>query len=273
MTFFRMLKVDFKRMFLSKRFYISTVIIFLLLLISIWPEIQSSGFTASIFYLVKVRGGIGAFLLAMSIVITLPFGLSYWEDERNNYFYSIGVRTGRGVYCWSHTITTAVSSFLSVFLGYSLCFVILSFRLSLLTEAEVESIAYSLNSNGDLNIGDRLAYDGNPISAVILIIATEALGYAFMAVFTLMVSVKIKNVYLLLSMPILLYYGSAFIGTFVPVPPLTRWYAVMKGTVILSNRALTPALAALCIVGYFGGLICIEGIVFWILEKGKRKNG
>ena len=81
-----------------------------------------SGGNCSVYYLVNARGGVSAFLVTNTILVVLPFALSYWEDVQKNYINCILPRVHSSVYSFSHVLMTAFDGFLAVFLGYSLCF-------------------------------------------------------------------------------------------------------------------------------------------------------
>lgn len=272
MILIKMLKINFERLFRSKKFYFSVIMIFLLALLSLWPEISASGYSTSIYYLINSRNGIGAFFVATSIVITLPFGLSHWENLRNNYVNNIEVRVGSGVYCWAYTITTAISAFVVVVLGYALCFGILAVKLPMITAEEIESLRLLLSDSG-LNIYEKIIYEGRPVLYFLAVFSTEALGYAFMAVFTLMLSAKIENVFVLLSAPIMLYYGSILFGNIIDFPEIYYWYFIMSHGGSWARKFTNIISFLVCIIVYFAILICLESIIFWKVEKEKRKNG
>ena len=268
MDFLKMLKMDFKRLFYSGRLYFAVFTVSILTFLSIYPEIKASNYTTSIYYLVSVRGGIGAFLMAFATVIVLPYGLSYWEDIRNNYFNCLVTRVKLKTYSWSHTITTAVSAFLVIFGGYTICFGLLAFRLPVIHTIELENLQLML-ANGGINAYDALMCTGSPILYFTSTFATEALGYAFMAVFAFALSAKINNVFVLLSLPIMLYYGSIFVCNVTNMPGIVRWYYIMAHGGLLANSFQDVRRLMLYIFLYFSALIFGGGYLFsvWI-KKG-----
>ena len=133
MVFFRMLHSDFSRMIKSWKFYLTIAFIAVLTFLSIYPEAAGSGGNCSVYYLVNARGGVSAFLVTNTILVVLPFALSYWEDVQKNYINCILPRVHSSVYSFSHVLMTAFDGFLAVFLGYSLCFGLMALRLPLIT--------------------------------------------------------------------------------------------------------------------------------------------
>ena len=103
MKFFRMIKMDFKRMFLSGKFYFAIAGAMLVTVLNISQEAMQSRWNVSVYYLVVSSHGVGAFFEVFSVLAVLPFALSYWEDSRNGYLRCIETRIGRTAYCWSHS--------------------------------------------------------------------------------------------------------------------------------------------------------------------------
>ena len=89
MNFFRMIKMDFKRMFLSGKFYFAIAGAMLVTVLNISQEAMQSRWNASVYYLVVSSHGVGAFFEVFSVLAVLPFALSYWEDSRNGYLRCI----------------------------------------------------------------------------------------------------------------------------------------------------------------------------------------
>ena len=81
MNFFRMIKMDFKRMFLSGKFYFAIADAMLVTVLNISQEAMQSRWNASVYYLVVSSHGVGAFFEVFSVLAVLPFALSYWEDK------------------------------------------------------------------------------------------------------------------------------------------------------------------------------------------------
>ena len=148
MVFFRMLHSDFSRMIKSWKFYLAIAFIAVLTFLSIYPEAAGSGENCSVYYLVNARGGVSAFLVTNTILVVLPFALSYWEDVQKNYINCILPRVHSSVYSFSHVLMTAFGGFLAVFLGYSLCFGLMALRLPLITSDEVKALTETMSLMG-----------------------------------------------------------------------------------------------------------------------------
>ena len=148
MVFFRMLHSDFSRMIKSWKFYLTIAFIAVLTFLSIYPEAAGSGGNCPVYYLVNARGGVSAFLVTNTILVVLPFALSYWEDVQKNYINCILPRVHSSVYSFSHVLMTAFGGFLAVFLGYSLCFGLMALRLPLITSDEVKALTETMSLMG-----------------------------------------------------------------------------------------------------------------------------
>ncbi len=85
MKFFRMIKMDFTRMFLSGKFYFAIAGAMLVTVLNISQDNWQSRWNVSVYYLVVSSHGVGAFFEVFSVLAVLPFALSYWEDSRNGY--------------------------------------------------------------------------------------------------------------------------------------------------------------------------------------------
>lgn len=271
MRFVGMLRSDFRRMFHSKSFYFSILGIFAITFFSVWPEIPASQYDVSVYYLTEVRRGIGAFFMAVTVVVVLPYALSYRVDMRHNYIHCLESRAGVSACCWSHVVVTAVGAFLAVFLGYSLFFGVLGFGLPMIKPDEIEMLRVYRES-GDLGNYDGLMLSKIPVLYFVVIFATEAMGYAFLAVFTLMVSAKVENAFLLLSVPIMMYYGSLLFCSFAQPPAGFWWFNVLvNGTFFILGGDI--GIQMLCLFLYFGSLICVSGLVFVSWVERRRFRG
>ena len=175
MRFVGMLRSDFRRMFHSKSFYFSILGIFAITFFSVWPEIPASQYDVSVYYLTEVRRGIGAFFMAVTVVVVLPYALSYRVDMRHNYIHCLESRAGVSACCWSHVVVTAVGAFLAVFLGYSLFFGVLGFGLPMIKPDEIEMLRVYRES-GDLGIYDGLMLSEIPALCISGSIYIDGIG-------------------------------------------------------------------------------------------------
>lgn len=270
--FFKVLCSDFKRMFSSWKFYAAILGIVSVTFISIWPEVTASGYACSVYYLVSARGGLGAFLTVFTVLIVLPYSLSYWEDLQNNYVYYLKCRIGITQYCWSHTLTAAIGAFLTVFLGYIICFGLMAIKLPIILPIELETL--QLYMGKDILSGyDPLILQHFKSLYFLAVFSTEAMGYSFLAVFALVISAKIENVFLLFSMPVIFYNGSVLLCNALGLPGICRWYYIMKTGGYFSRIFTDIGKLMICVFLYFASLICLECILFIFWLKKRRLHG
>ena len=275
MVFLRVLGADFRRLFLSWRLYAAVVGVAVIGLICLLPEAEALS-EASVYYLINARGGLGAFLLTMTVMAALPFGLCHREDLRNNYVYGLEVRAGRTAICWSHVTVTAAGAFLAVFLGYFLCVALLSVKQPVLLDSEVENMLATVRLNPDLDPAslfsgyDRLVLDGHVFLYFCAVFATEALGYAFLACLVLTVSLWVEDTFILLSVPIAFYYAGDFILNAVSAPGIFCWHYIMESGGWIRAHAPEPGFMMLGIFLYFGALIGAAGMIYRIGREVRR---
>ena len=262
MRVFKTLKSDFRRLFQSPRFWTSWAAVVLFVWVNVLPEARSADYEVSLYYLVNGRGGMGAFFDALITISVFPFALSYREDVKNNYIHGLKIRSGGTALGWSHVIATAAGAFLIVFLGYVVGFGIFAVRCPLLMEYEREALAQSVSVIGEAGQYTAFIAAGDPILYFTSTFATEAMGYAFMAVFALMISAKIKNAFLVMSAPLALYYGSTLICLLAKLPGIFRWYYIQSHGGYFASTCANPTQTVVLSLVYFVCLICIEGLVF-----------
>ncbi len=270
--FFRMLRMHGNRLFQSKRFYMSILCMAGISLLSIAAEIQE-GVDFSVYYLIQIRHGIGAFFLAMSVVIALPYGMNYLEDRKNHYEYGIMSRGDRLSYCWANVVVTALSAFLTVFFGYLILYGILRLRFPVIRTEELEILREYLSAQGGVTPYERLLLGNVPILYFLCTFFTEAIAYAFMAGVTLMFSAKITNAFVLLSVPLIFYQCSVYICSVFHLPWFFRWdYMLSHGGyfALITDRAWV---LLLYLLAYFSCLTGAAGVVFAKWVEGKRNYG
>ena len=265
MTFFRMMKMDFRRMFLSGKFYFAMAGTMFVTLLNISQEAAHAWNDTSLWYLVKSSHGLGAFFGVFSVLAVLPFALSYWEDRRNHYLCFVETRAGKTAYCWSHLCVTFLGAFLCIFLGMTAAYSLLLLKMPMLRASDAESLLYEIEM-GDGKRNFLILSRTFPQMYFIASIAADAVRYAFLAVTVFAASGKIKNLFVLASLPILLEYVSLILADSLGLPRWMRWYA-FNGTRI---DTLSDFLG---ISGYFLILAFLIGVVFWLLMRRRELDG
>lgn len=153
------------------------------------------------------------------------------------------------------------------FLGYALFLGVLKCFYPLVSKESLEGLRY-IYENGSVNPDQMYILNGKPLLYFIHVFMTEAAGYGFMAVFALTVSAKVGNVFVLLSTPVLFYYGWITFCDVAYLPGIFRWYWIMTNGGVIRMTIGEPTRSLLGILGYFGGLDILLGLVFyWMIRR------
>ncbi|MCI8464520.1 MAG: hypothetical protein HFI63_01490 [Lachnospiraceae bacterium] len=267
-----MLKSDLNRLFHGKRLYISILLVFGIAFLGLVPEIRAAGGSVSVYYLINARHGLGAFFVAMTTIVALPFGLGYAEDVKYNYIHCLHSRQGLYIYGTAHILTTAIGGFLTVFVGYLLFYGGALLKFPLCDSHDMEMLA-ELVLVGGASVYERLLLSEFPISYLICVCATEAMGYSFLATLTVAASTRVKNIFIILSVPLIFHYGSTLLCEMLELPGVFRWYYVLSSGGFLANLNLNIWRTMLFVFLYFFSFICIVGVVFISGMEKKYKNG
>ena len=86
-----------------------------------------------------------------------------------------------------------------------------------------------------------------------------------MAVFALMISGKIKNLFVLVSTPALFYYASQLVAEALQLPGQMRWYQLHGGSIRNFKDFFV-------IAGYFLILTGMEGVIFVRVVKRRAQK-
>ena len=267
MGFFRMLKMDCRRLFQSRNFYLAAAGVFLIRIIGAFPDIRvSAGQNISLYSLMNYNSG--SYSLILMALVALPFGLSYRDDVKYNYIHCVLSRGGREGYYWAHTLTAALGAFLAALLGYGLSYLLLGFFFPAVSEVELESLRL-----GNLNAYENLITEGKPVLYLAARVVAESAGYGFLAVIPLVLSVWVSNSFLLFSASAVFYYASIVICSVLRLPDFTVWYLVMDYGGWIGKRIPEGQLLLFCVLVYFGCLVCLAGLLFSRLAERRQVNG
>lgn len=261
-----MIRMHFARLFRTRRFWEAIIGVCAISLLSIMGEIQAFS-RVSLYYLVISRHGIGAFFIAMSVIIVFPNALSYSYDVRNHYDYEIFGRCKRKNYCWANVLVTASSAFMTVFFGYLLLYGLLKIRYPLILPEEAEQLMAYSQLDGGLTPYEKLLLGKYPILYFLNTFATEAMGYSFLSCVTLAVSAKIKSPFILLSIPLMVYFGSQYLANVLQLPWFFRWDNIMSHGGYFAFLTDDPIRVLAGVFVYFAVLIIICGFIFTRLVR------
>lgn len=263
-----MIRMHFDRLFRTKRFYVAVLCVCGLSILSLLGEIQAFS-KASVYYFILSRHGIGAFFIAMSVISVFPYALNYSIDVESRYEYGIFSRCKRRNYCWANILVTACSAFLTVLLGYLLLYLLLRLRYPLLLPEEEEQLLLYAQQDG-LTPYEQLLTGRMPFLYFLSVFTTEAMGYAFLACVTLTVSAKVKNAFILLSVPLMVYFGCQYLTNILRLPWIFRWDNIMSHGGYFALLSNNPGIVLTEVILYFSALIVICGFIFTKLVKGSK---
>lgn len=264
---FALLRADMARVFSSWQFYTAIICVALLTLLNIWDELQYRLFAVhdipTVFDMYRLHDSLGPELIIL--LCALPFASSFCTDWNNGYMrYSI-IRSSVWSYSWSKVVVTAVTGFLSIFIGIGLLMGSLSIFLPWYNEGSL-TMTYVPFSG--------LLSGAVPLSFFIVNIFYESLGYAFLAVFGLWVSTKITNIFVVLSSPFILCFGWQYLCGAVGLPYIVNFRTFMHNSLSrLQNKIVNDALIVPISSGYFLILILLFGVLFYSGVKRRMRNG
>lgn len=199
MHMYRILNLDFRKSICSSRFMLGSILMLLWMISNVVHEIPSyeravwSG--APYLFDMAVDGTLymGPVLLVIS---TIPYSSSYLIEHDSGFQKMIVMRVGITDYCISKVLVTAVSSFLMAMVGMglflgALCF----FRLP-------QSVHYDSVKGFYLD----LVYTVGPGVYYVVKFVTTGLTCSLSAVFSLMCTSYISNLYMCALSPLIGYY-------------------------------------------------------------------
>jgi len=260
---FTLLKADFTRVFFSWPFYTAIIGVALLNLLSISDELQYMVFTVhdtpTVFYLYYIHDAFGPPIIIF--LCALPFASSFCTDWNNRYTRYCIIRSSARAYGRSKVIVTAVTGFLAIFIGTGLLYGILGIFLPWYDAGSLKMNAPFLS----------VLSGAGPLPYFAASIFFDALGYAFLAVFALWISTRITNIFVVMSSPIILYYGWQYLSGAAELPEIVRFQHVMNRS-FLQSKIASDGLSVLFAAVYFFILILLFGTLFSAGVKRRMKN-
>lgn len=262
---FKILGTDLKKSFTFPGFYMALIGVCVLNLLNLLDEIRI--FTVkedcSVLYLYEARHSLGAFSILILFLCALPFGLNFcteWNNDNTKYCL---IRTSKNKYGWSKVIVTALTGFLACQIGYMLLVFLLNLYLPLYPYDTPRLESYIIHSQFPQIARAKTIY--------YFFISTlpESFSFSFLAVIALYISSKITNVFVVLSSPILFYYGWNFLSGSLGFPYILCWPTFMY-TGILTDFGSYYSLLCTAIYYLFG--IVLVGAVFVRNMKRRFEN-
>ena len=201
-VFWKTLRVDLLRAIWTPRFLCAVVGYSLFLCINLpkntWPS--------NVIYLFHLSYSYG-FYIFFFLCAAVPYATSYLADTEGNYLPLILRKIPTLAYSFSRCAAVAISGMLSVILSTIIFLLYLRIRFPFLTP---DYISYS-GWGALIEEGKILQY------LCVSTYLTAAMGGVF-AVISLAVSTKIRNAFVILAIPVLLYYSLGEIATLLKTP-------------------------------------------------------
>ncbi|WP_142383402.1 hypothetical protein [Bacillus sp. V3-13] len=138
----RALTMSFMQVFASPVFYLSIIGVTVLCFISIWERISTSEAGVTVFYSLDIFIGLTMLKKLVVLFAALPYVASFCSDWKCQYIKPVVIRTGTKKYVWSKIITCFVSGLLTVFIGLILFITLLSFKVPLFPDENLDQAIY-----------------------------------------------------------------------------------------------------------------------------------
>jgi len=192
MNLIKNLKIDLYRAFSGKLFLIGLLCTQGVFYLNIpWDNIGQS-----VIYIVNLLL-FGSFVQLLLVCGAIPYATAYLSDCENGYIKSLVIRSDLRSYLRSKVIITAISGFLTVFLGK------LIFAMTMLSFFPV--ISPSRTEISQDFVLDVLAVT-HPYAYLFVNAATYALGTAAFAVLALLISSLTHNIFVTIMSPMVMYF-------------------------------------------------------------------
>lgn len=220
MIFLRQLKNDLYKSICSFYFLFSTISVVALLLFGSYTEIYS-GYINGFYSVAKLLSlsqylGMGFMFMSISAIPAI-----FTNVNDNHLCYSI-CRTGKLNYYISKLVSSFTSAFLVTLIAFTLyVLILLPF--------------FSFTDSGyNQSLTDIYKYL-NAIEYVILTLLTKSLYSGFLAVVCIIVSAKFNNVFLLITLPLMIHYIFNFIFYILGVPMKYNFTRIGSATAMIES--------------------------------------
>jgi len=192
----------------------------------------------------------------VTVYSVTTFALSYDEERKSGYFKSLYLRQSRLTFAWAKLIAVAASTFLTFILGYMLLLCILSFIAPLFPELSADEFEMRYIGRTYFVF---LAEKGS-VFFYLLQIIHEAVSAAFLSAATLVVSLFIRNRYLLICFPIIMIKIWETLAGILKLPDFLKWTRFYHSSLLQVSGSEWINYSAT--IGYFMILIILLGIIF-----------
>lgn len=252
---FRTLKVDLRRSLLSGSFVLTAALLFFMQLLEFFPQYVFQGATLHCWQYelaLAHHEGIPSMILFLG---TICYSWSYCLDNDSGFFVQAVRRVGVGVYCTGKIISVAISAFLAGILADGL-FTILLVLLPL------ENTVPDFMSQFSTYMA--LAHSGKTGLFLLLRYVHTGMVCAMVASMSLATSTLVKNAYVIIFLPYLLYELFNLITTVWGLP------GKEISLVIFGHRYGDQVKSFWYMFCVMISLICVFGLLFYGRVKKRR---
>lgn len=250
-SFGKALRIDLFRSVCSPRFLIAVLCYALFLCINLPKETWPS----NVMYLFRLSCSYG-FYVFFFLCAAIPYAASFLADTENHYLQLLLKQMPPATYSLSRCLAVAVSGFLAVSAAMGLFLLFLWLQYPFQTS---DAISYSGWAS--------LIEDGNPILYLLINVwLTGATGGVF-AVLALALSTKVKNSFVVLSFPVLLYYVVSVLATTLKLP---LWMDISVMLYVPVDSGNLPR--SLLYVSSFLLVLFMNACLFFTWQIGRLRN-
>lgn len=261
------IKTELKKAFTDSGIWIAILSIFAINLLNLLDEISihpthDSGF---VLYFWVYRYGLGGFSRLLLLFSSLPYAVRSCNERADGSIKDYMIREKFYPYVTGKIVTTIVTGILACFIAYVLLLAALSCKYDMFPpEQDYEYCANLV----DIHMFQGLAMD-HRVLFFFADIVPEILIFTFLSMVSLLISAYTKNKYVVMTSPLLVYYGWNYItGTF-GLPEIFQWPLKLRFGFQFFSDDLSN-LAFNCI--YFFAGMCALGFVYCRKMKEVKEN-
>lgn len=260
--FRNVITTDLKKAFCSPKIYGVMMLLLMCTFIDTLPSYITSDTDLCDMMYKKVSGAGSAMCLLAFCISVMPYSLQYYEECKNKSIYLYLNRETLTEYCISKIIAVCMSTFFVITVSNILYCLIMK-----MAGATFISEMFVLNQQENhtfLLSGMNLAF----LCAVIL---TEALRGVFFAILSLCLSAYIKNLFLIVALPVVIYFGmGSFLFFTFNVPDWVNLSVIFMPLVIKAPDDLMSLMMTLAVTLL---MILVFGEIFLLKVRREMKNG
>lgn len=261
----RSILVEYQKAFREKGIFVTVMGIFLIHVLNLLDEMHlySTREATSVLYFWVNRHSLGAFSVMIFLFCGLSYGVQFCQEKSTGNWKYYLVREKPYYYGISKIIVTITTAIFSCMMGYMFLWLLITCQYVVFPD--------------DMEILEQLV-EGRPFAQVafkksycffILNIIPEVMTFAFLAMFSLVVSLYSHSKYVILAAPLLIYYGWNYLTGLIHLPKIFQWPLMTENGFQYMESDSINLVFTICY--YMFGII-IMGIIFLKKLKGEMEN-